>query len=361
MVLWELVATLAGLILVLGALGDAFLAVTHVDSNGPMAFRFSNVIWRLLTPVTRRWPRIRRPAFALAGPLMIAATFLLWTGLYILGVALVTWPQLENFRTDPELGNPGFIGAVYYAGVTATVLGYGDITPLSSGMRLVAFAISGLGFALFTGIITYLISLVTGVAERNALATRIYTLSGRSTDGARAITRRLPQLGPTEIGADLRSLDGRMASVYEKMLQFPILDLHFRSQNAVHDPERMICAAARAALATRVLSHAPRYGSLGVAAEDLSASTAAMMELVAANHLTRDISAALATPEPTAADREVLREIGQQVENGVGESLRDWEDDAEALRLASRARIFLEALDRFTGLRDDTSPHAQGH
>ena len=80
----------------------------------------------------------------------------------------------------------GFTGAVYYAGTALSVLGYGDITPVGSGSRILAVVVAGLGFALFTALITYLIQVISGLRVRDRLAlTGVRRLGGRRAAGRR--------------------------------------------------------------------------------------------------------------------------------------------------------------------------------
>ncbi|WP_369076754.1 potassium channel family protein [Actinoplanes auranticolor] len=51
-----------------------------------------------------------------------------------MGVALVVRPGIEGCRTPDGVSADG----VYYAGTTLGVLGYGDITPVGTGPRLLS-------------------------------------------------------------------------------------------------------------------------------------------------------------------------------------------------------------------------------
>jgi hypothetical protein len=96
----------------------------------------------------------------------VVVTFMMWAVAFVLGLSLVVWPNLEDYRSKPGLSRPlGFIDAFYYSGVTVSVLGYGDITPTTGPLKVLAVAASGLGFAVLTGLVTYLVQVIQAPAR----------------------------------------------------------------------------------------------------------------------------------------------------------------------------------------------------
>jgi hypothetical protein len=98
---------------------------------------------------------------------------------FVLAVALIVWTNLHDFRTEDQFAHLGFLDALYYAGVTVTVLGYGDITPLRGPAQIVAFVASGTG-SRCCGIVTYLVQLVESMSRHNRLALAVLSGSGGS-------------------------------------------------------------------------------------------------------------------------------------------------------------------------------------
>src|SRR5690625_4243160 len=146
-----------GGMLVILSLTDTFLTILHNDTDGPV-IRFSfHALWKLLIGITRMAPSTRRSLVSLAGPLMIVLAVMLWVGLFILGFSLIYWPNLSHFYLQDSL-EATFMTALYFSGSTATVLGYGDISPVNPVLQLLTFIPAGRASRLISGIITYRIS-----------------------------------------------------------------------------------------------------------------------------------------------------------------------------------------------------------
>ncbi len=135
MIVFRSLSIVAGFALGLAVLTDVFLTTMHPDLEGPIAQRLQRGVWRAALLLGRRWSARRRGLLALAGPLMTVLTFVVWVGLFILAFALLVWPFLNTYQAEGELPGGSFIDALYYAGTTVTVLGYGDITPVGVPSR----------------------------------------------------------------------------------------------------------------------------------------------------------------------------------------------------------------------------------
>jgi voltage-gated potassium channel Kch len=339
---------IAGTALVLIVLVDVFLTVLHINTDGPVATATFLGVWRSVVVVSRLAPRARRALLALAGPTMIVVVFGVWITLFILGFALIYWPFVDLLHFNPEPAFAGFLHALYFSGVTATVLGYGDITPVSPVLMVVSFLQSGLGFALLTSIVTYLISIVTGVSERNALALRLWVETDRSGDGVVALARWLPDEEPADVRSRLQGLVRQAATVQQKMQHFPILDLFYRSRESAYSPEDMIKAAAEIALAARIIAGSPAYRRLRPLAGELGGVVSEMIDLLARQYMSVDARRRL---------REAVSEPDDERRvDGICKALRDHAPgippehrDGRSLELAARLRLFLDETDILTG------------
>ena len=157
----------AGLGLVLAALvaWDAAVTVLHPDAEGLLAKGIRRAMWRLTALVSTCLPRVDRHVLGLAGPVIVAMTFVGWIVLITLGITLVVWPMLgDDFEVQANLGSLTFLDALYFASGTVTVLGYGDITPVSTGGQLISVFGAAIGFTMFTGMATYAIEIISGLA-----------------------------------------------------------------------------------------------------------------------------------------------------------------------------------------------------
>ncbi|MGY6499786.1 MAG: ion channel [Acidimicrobiales bacterium] len=149
----EVALVVAGAVLMLVVLLDVLLTILHPDVEGLMARRVQRTTWFLARRIQRGGPAGR--VLALAGPVMIAATFLTWITVFVGGYSLIVWAALDDgFRADPGLLPLTYVDAVYFAGNTVTVLGYGDLTPITRSMQLLSLIASASGFVLLTGIVS---------------------------------------------------------------------------------------------------------------------------------------------------------------------------------------------------------------
>ncbi|MEX2670726.1 MAG: ion channel [Phycisphaeraceae bacterium] len=339
-----------GVVVVLVTLIDIALSVLHTDINGPIGGNLHRAIWHGAVMITRRLPRFRRGILSLAGPLMMLAMFVVWATLFITGFALIVWPQLDAFRTASGQEAADFVDALYYSGVTATVLGYGDIAPRTDGLKILAFVESGLGFAIFSGVVTWLLNVVSGVSARDALALRVEQETGGTHDGVRLIGRWLPNQASGHAPARLRELTHALQQLQPKMRQFPVLDVHYRSLNAGLAPERMVRSLATASIAGYLRADEHEQPDLEEAASSLDGAVTDLMRLIAAQHLPPKVLKTLIDPEPEAQDEAAVKLLESRViASGSGRNPLP----PQPLLLACRLRVWLDAMDQLTAWRMD--------
>lgn len=351
---WTWIITLLGAALTLLALVDVFLTVLHVDTDGPIAWAVFQAVWRVIMGAVRAVPATRRSLIALAGPTMVVVTFTLWIGIFILGFALIYWPHMGLFRAEDEYALFGFLEALYFSGVTATVLGYGDLTPMHGGLRIVSFLQSGLGFALLTGIVAYLINVISGVTERNTLALRLREATDRTSDGTVAVIRSLRHEEIGDLRMRLQTLLEAMQHNHQKMHELPILNLFYRSKDPMYSPELMLQSAAQIAIAARVVSADPRHRRLTPASEELGQVATEIMKLIASQYLSKELRNGLDSPAPGEEDEHRLSEVRASLTHALPQlNLDALEENDRVLELIFRTRIFLDEVDDLTGWRMD--------
>ncbi len=350
----DLLIIFGGIVLILLVLLDVFLAVLHIDISGIIAPRVFQAIWKSSIFLASAHPRSRRGILALAGPVMMVSIFLIWIGLFIVGFALIYWRNLSSFRSESEIGALGFVDALYYSGITGTVLGYGDISPITAALKVCAFIQSGLGFALLTGIVTYLLSVSTGVTQRNSLALHLAGATGGRNDGSSFVVRSLVHAGGAELPDRFYYLNHSLQGLHERMHQFPILDLFYRSKDPLRDPEPMLLVLAEISISGQILSRCPRFRALRPVAEELGWTMTNTMRLFARQYMGPDLLRMLENPNPAPSDRRYLEQIHSALTPLVDETIPSPDDDSrEALLMTCRRRVFFEELDRFTRWRTD--------
>jgi voltage-gated potassium channel Kch len=93
-------------------------------------------VWRI-----GRRGRGRRRLGHFTGPLAMGTVVATWLGLLLVGFALVYWPHLPDAfiygsGLDPAVRG-GFADAMYLSAVTLATLGFGDIVPTQTWLRVV--------------------------------------------------------------------------------------------------------------------------------------------------------------------------------------------------------------------------------
>jgi hypothetical protein len=350
---WTVVSILAGLVAVLAVVVDVALSLFHLDASGWLGTRVQRTVWHAATVGARRLPDRRRSILAAAGPIMIMATFATWIGLFIVGFALIYWPFLDRFRTADGVEARGFSAALYFSGNTGTVLGFGDITPLSPGLRTVAVVEAALGFALLTAIVTYLISIVSGVTQRNVLGVRLEDERGPTGDGIEMVLRSLETESFDDFRDRLAGLTASLRGWLETLHQFPILGLYYRSRNPDRDMETMLRTLGEVALAAHVAVQAAELKRLRLVAQELGIATQRMLAYVAAQHLSPSLQADLSDPRPIDADVQRVEDVRARLRSRLpyGFELASSEV-TEAARLAYRSRRFFAEVGRWIGAPD---------
>jgi hypothetical protein len=344
-------STLAGIALVGLVLLDVTLAVLHLDASGRLGSLVQRGVWRASMATSRRWPASRGRILAAAGPAMVVATYVVWIALFILGFALIYWPFLDRFRAADAVWPLGFVDALYFSGSTGTVLGFGDVTPLTWGLRVVAVAQAALGFALLTATVTYLITIVSGVTERNTLAVRVRDETGGTGDGVELILRSLATESLDDTRNRLLALAGSLRSLAETMQQFPVLDLFYRSRDPLRDVEPMLRALVDAALTARVAVQDPSLQRLGLVTEELDAAVGRTMRFIAAQYLPARMQGDLDDPRPGDEDWGRVDAIRARLNDRLPAEIAFASTEARtsAAEQASRSRRFFEELERVTG------------
>jgi hypothetical protein len=350
---WGWASTAGGTVLVLVALTDVLLSVLHIDSNGPISRTVNLLVWKLTIALGRMIGSARRGLYAAAGPFMTVASFFVWVVLFIVGFALIYWPWLEHFRKEDALGPLGFIDALYFSGITGSVLGYGDISPTIPGLQILSVTQSLLGFALLTGIVTYLISLVNGVSERVAVAMRVWCDTGSTGDGVAAVIRSCSSEQDTDVRDRCVILIQSLQSLFSTMRQFEILDLYYRSKEPVYDPELLFRSSAEIAMSLQLLARTEEWRRLHPVVEDLTSTLLLLYGQVAAHHLGNEVHRDIVRPVPEDVDRKAVISVRERLEKGLGVDLISVVQDEGPATFSFQTRVFLQALDLKTGWRQD--------
>ncbi|SFB59048.1 Ion channel [Amycolatopsis marina] len=331
---------------------DAAATVLHPDREGLLATAIRRTVWAVTTLLSARLSRLGTYVLGLAGPVIVACTFLGWILLATVGLAVAAWPILgTEFAIQTDLGAPTFVDALYFAAGTTTVLGYGDVTPLSTQAELLSVFGAGVGFTMFTGMATYVLEVVSGVATRNRFTLAVHD-DARACGGVTMLTDCLGEAGVDETRERCRSWAEHVRAVDEMVHRYPLVGFTYRSRRPEYDPEPALRHVAEATVTALVATgYAP---GLRTAAEALCSALIRLQSTIAETYLGAAVTSALADPEPTDRDRAAVAAVDRVLSGALGLAVPPAEHQ-QATETVCRTRIFLEGLHRWS--RSDVPLH----
>jgi voltage-gated potassium channel Kch len=222
----DLVWTLLGAALIALALRDIFDVLFHPRGRGVVARR-------VVLGVSGATRRLASPASAmrlLAGPLGYIAVIATWTALLAVGWALVFWPHFpEGFTFDPGLDprdHSGFPDALYFSLVNLTSLGYGDVAPASSLLRLLGPVETLFGLGLLTASLSWLISIYSAISRRDSLAHEVHL----AKEAEERLGEKIADGDPELLERLLASFTEQLIAARRDLIHFPITH-YFRSED----------------------------------------------------------------------------------------------------------------------------------
>lgn len=209
---------LLGIALNAVVLRGIFHTLFHPGGSGVLSSQGVGLVWRIFRLAARHRPEV----LSLAGPMSLLLVIVFWALGLTLGWALFLWPYLpEQFLLSTGLEpteNAGFLDAVYVSLVALATLGYGEITPENTWLRMVAPLEALIGFGLITASISWILSLYPVLSRRRNLARDVALLrrSGRWDEAVAADD------GAVALADILSGLTAQVISVRNDYSQSPI-------------------------------------------------------------------------------------------------------------------------------------------
>lgn len=188
----DLLLPIAGAALVLIVALDVFFTVLFPASrHGPIRKPLAHLIWLLFRSVGGMLSGQRRRNFlSYSGPVVISASIAAWFLLLVLGWAMIYKPALGvGIQASSGLTDKSWSTALYFSGFSATTLGVGDVVPVTGPYRLLTVVQAAVGFAFFSMVITYFLSVYSNLPGRNAFALGLHHLTGKTDDAAELLAR----------------------------------------------------------------------------------------------------------------------------------------------------------------------------
>ncbi|VEG50940.1 Ion transport 2 domain-containing protein [Mycolicibacterium aurum] len=169
------VVSAVGLLLIAVVGRDVFHTLFHPIGHGIIAPVVLKFVWWLL-----RGFRADRRIASLTGPLGLALVVLTWGAIAVVGWAMLYLAQMpEAFaygsELDPATRSDAF-DALYLSLVTVGTLGFGDIVPTSSFLRIMVPLEALFGFMLLTAAVSWVLQIFPALQRRRVLALQLSTL-----------------------------------------------------------------------------------------------------------------------------------------------------------------------------------------
>jgi len=225
-----LLAALAGILLTLAILWDAFEAVLVPRRIG-RAFRFSRlfyrVTWSTWRAVARRVspPSRRESLLGFYAPLSLILLLVCWA------LGLIAACALLQLAVAHGAAAHRFGSLLYMSGETFFTLGFGDVTPGSAAGRLLSVLEAGMGFGFLATVIGYLPTLYAAFSQREIEIALLDARAG-SPPTAAEFVRRMSVFAEQGLPDGLmRDWEGWCAQVLESHVSYPLL-AYYRSQHS---------------------------------------------------------------------------------------------------------------------------------
>ncbi len=220
----QLLAVLAGLLLLGVLIVDVFGTVfVPRGGAGLLTNRLYRIAWAGWSWVAGRSGRHSRAVLAMAGPVLLPLTVAVWVAGLIAAFALIYLPYTGQFSV-PQ-GESASVAPLYVSAYAATTLGVGDIYAATPLLRVLITVEAGLGFALFSIAITYVLSVYGALLRATALALQITSFVGRQAgeDAVDVVCRTVRAQSQDQTLAWLRQAVSDLATTAQAQAQYPLI------------------------------------------------------------------------------------------------------------------------------------------
>lgn len=226
----RVLATLVGVVLILAVLLDAFETVVlprTVMRRVRLSLFFFEITWRLYQFYGRMKPGPRRQALLNSfGPFNLIVLITTWALCCVLAFALVHL----GLRTPFHGHEDGFVGLLYFSGVTFFTLGFGDVVPAAGMGRMIAVFEAGMGFAFLALVIGYFPVLYAAFSRREVRMLLLDSKAGSEPMGVELLKRHAEADCLAQLPELLKDWETFAAELLESYLSYPLL-AYYRSQH----------------------------------------------------------------------------------------------------------------------------------
>jgi hypothetical protein len=220
--------TFLGILLLLLVAYEAYTTILDVRGRaGPISDTLTRSLWRTTHFIAFYFSRhLRHKLLNIIGPLLLPILVAILIVMLITGFALIYLPRMpDQFLIAAAPRGPLWIEAFYFSSITLATVGYGDITPVTTGMRLVAMFEGALGFTLIPLALTYMLSVYGALSHKRTLARYFYHRAEGGPDVAGFLSHHFVSNKFYGLDASLRRITGDLQEQMEAHVEHPVI--HF--------------------------------------------------------------------------------------------------------------------------------------
>jgi len=218
-----------GVFLIIIILWDAFevmLLPAPIRRRVRVVLMFFRLTWKLWSGLAGLLPEgeRRERLLGIYGPLSLVVLILTWIVGLISGFGLIDASVRGGNAIIPSL-----FQSLYFSGVTFFTIGYGDVIPLSSAMKMTAVVEAGCGLGFLALVIGYLPVLYQLFARREAHVILLDERAGSPPTATTLLRRHAEGRSLDALEELLREWELWSAELLESHMSYPMLS-YYRSQ-----------------------------------------------------------------------------------------------------------------------------------
>ena len=218
--------TILGAAILFFVIDDVYVSILQARGRaGPVSELITRNIWRVFRALAFKLSRPRRHKLLNSvGPALMPLIVSVSIMLVILGFALIYFPGMpEKFDFGRETIGSRFVDSIYFSGMTLTTVGFGDISPVTSDMKLVAIIEAVSGFGLISLAVTYLIVVYGALQQKRAIALAFYHSAEGGADVVGFIKHHFVAGRLSGLTATLRTAARDLQESLESHVEHPII------------------------------------------------------------------------------------------------------------------------------------------
>jgi hypothetical protein len=216
----EVLLSIFGVLLVLLSLVDALWTALWVDGGaGPITRQINSNVWWVMKTLVRSK---RNYWLSLAGPVTQTMVVFVWVGLLWAGWVLVYSADPNSLMYDraSEPQPSTFVDRIYFVAYAISTMGNGDFYPSRGSWQILTAFTMLSGILLITMVVSFLLSVISGVTTKQALASQI---TGLGSSAEEFILGVWDGQGFSGLDLQLMSMTSQLSVLTKQQLAYPIL------------------------------------------------------------------------------------------------------------------------------------------